>query len=141
MANFLKISAGNLPPTYLWNSTNRGFPDLAALSDQVLIYRSGFEISGGTSAASPITAGLLALLNDARLRSGRPPLGFVAPWLYKTAAAHPEAFNDVTIGDNCCGELVCCPYGFSATKGWDAVTGWGSLNLGVLIKLATGKPL
>lgn len=84
---------------------------------QVLIYRNdGFESSGGTSAASPITAGLLALVNDAPLRSGRPPLGFVAPWLYKIAVSSPAAFNDVVIGNNKNGELQECPYGFSAAK-------------------------
>ena len=142
-------TATDLPPSSMWNSSNRtsaalvvqctacpsrlttpgcclgvasamrttgAFPDVAALSDQVLINRDVWQSSGGTSAASPITAGLLALVNDARLRSGRPPLGFVAPWLYKVAASTPAAFNDVTVGSNACGELVCCPYGFTASK-------------------------
>jgi len=115
--SYFELSAGDLPPANMWNRTNRGFPDVSALSDQVLIYRNGaFQISGGTSAASPITAGLLALVNDARMRNNRPPLGFVAPWLYKVAAKVPGAFNDVVIGDNKCGELICCDYGFKATK-------------------------
>ena len=42
--------------------------------------------------------------------------------------------NDVTEGrNNCCAgqnvySVVCCPHGYSAAKGWDPVTGFGSLN-------------
>jgi hypothetical protein len=32
-----------------------------------------------------------------------PPVGFFNPRLYQIAAEHPEAFNDVVIGDNKCG--------------------------------------
>ena len=48
-----------------------------------------------------------------------------------------SAFNDVTEGGNHCvaydGPLpetgaVCCQSGFFCTKGWDPVTGWGSID-------------
>jgi hypothetical protein len=39
-------------------------------------------------------------------------------------------FRDVTSGNNACSQvaLLCCPYGFHATEGWDAVTGVGVPN-------------
>lgn len=37
---------------------------------------------GGTSASGPIAAGLVALLNDARLNQGLPSLGHLNPRLY-----------------------------------------------------------
>lgn len=53
--------------------------------------------SGGTSAAAPLTASLIALLNDARLRSGKPTLGFLNPFIY----AHGyQGFTDITDGQS-----------------------------------------
>ena len=82
----------------------------------------------GTSCATPISAGVIAALNDVRFNAGRPPLGFFNPLLYKIASEHPGAMHDITEGSNPHGE---CP-GFDAGKGWDPVTGWGSPDFGVL---------
>ena len=49
------------------------------------------------------------------------------------AADHPEAFNDITIGDNF-GESK-RKLGFVAQKGWDPVTGIGTPNMGRLVEL------
>jgi subtilase family serine protease len=38
---------------------------------------------GGTSVASPLFAGVVALVNDSRLSNGRGPIGFVNPALYR----------------------------------------------------------
>lgn len=51
----------------------------------------------GTSAAAPIFAAIIALVNDALLADGKPPLGFLNPWLYTTAR---NAFTDVTVGSS-----------------------------------------
>lgn len=53
--------------------------------------------SGGTSAASPIMASVIALLNDARLREGKPALGFLNPLIYGFAY---EGFTDITSGQS-----------------------------------------
>lgn len=53
--------------------------------------------SGGTSAASPIVASVIALLNDARLREGKPALGFLNPLIYGYAY---EGFTDITSGSS-----------------------------------------
>ena len=62
---------------------------------------SGRAVSiGGTSAASPTFAGIVALLNDARIEKGLPTLGFLNPLLYAIGAAFPKGFNDITSGNN-----------------------------------------
>ncbi len=82
--------------------TGRAVPDIAALADPNTGYLIGetqtfpdgtakyseYRI-GGTSLASPIMAGIMALANQA---AGH-PLGFVNPLLYKLAGS--AAFNDV----------------------------------------------
>ena len=62
-----------------------------------------------------IMAGIISLLNDYRLSIGRPPLGFLNPWLYGGGL---EGLNDITLGSN----PGCNTPGFSATIGWDPVS-------------------
>ncbi|KAH6608314.1 tripeptidyl peptidase a [Trichoderma cornu-damae] len=73
--------------------SGRGFPDIAAHS---------VSPDGGTSAASPVVASIIALLNDARLRVGKPTLGFLNPLIYQYAY---RGFTDITSGqsDGCNG--------------------------------------
>ena len=52
------------------------------------------------------------MLNDARISGGKPPLGFLNPWLYKNGYAK---LNDITVGNN----PGCGTQGFNATVGWD----------------------
>lgn len=98
-----------------------------------------WQLSGGTSSSSPFFAGLVALLNGARLEKGMSPMGFINPWLYKVAAEHPDAFYDVTKGNNYYtsknvgGKNI----GYVAQPGWDPVTGLGTPNMRVLVNLAT----
>ncbi|KAF8204660.1 tripeptidyl peptidase A [Pholiota molesta] len=113
----------------LFNTTGRAFPDVAAQGDLFKVFVGGEAfLIGGTSASSPTFAGFVALLNDVRLKAGRPSLGFLNPFLYSKGFA---ALNDITIGHNSgCGTL-----GFNATKGWDPVTGFGTPNFGKLKEL------
>ncbi|KAG8766361.1 hypothetical protein FRC12_006930 [Ceratobasidium sp. 428] len=64
----------------------------------------------GTSASCPTFAGVISLLNDYRLSQGKPPLGFLNPWLYANAGT----LNDITQGNN----PGCGTSGFNATTGW-----------------------
>lgn len=84
---------------------------------------------------SPIFAGLITLLNSARLDAGMPALGFINPLLYQISEDNTGAFNDVTVGHNACGGFgppFCCANGWLASPGWDPVTGLGSPNFEVL---------
>ena len=65
------------------------------------------------------------MLNDELAAAGRPPLGFLNPFLYSTGAS---ALNDVTTGSN----PGCNTNGFPATEGWDPVTGLGTPDFGKL---------
>ncbi|PSR82034.1 peptidase S8/S53 domain-containing protein [Coniella lustricola] len=120
VANFMDKYAPNYGPN-VYNDTGiaRGFPDVSAIGDDVAIVFNGTTYSvGGTSASAPIFAGIVTLLNEARLAVNKTAVGFLNPTLY----AHPEAFNDITIGSN----PGCGTGGFNATPGWDPVTGLGT---------------
>ena len=64
---------------------------------------------GGTSAATPLVAGMIALWNQQAQNEGLPKPGFVAPLLYTLAAHNPAAFSDVTLGNNALFGGSCCP--------------------------------
>ncbi|KIK03131.1 hypothetical protein K443DRAFT_5566 [Laccaria amethystina LaAM-08-1] len=110
----------------LFNPNGRAFPDVAAQSYRFRIILKGRPaLIGGTSASSPTFAGFVALLNDVRLKAGRPSLGFLNPFLYSTGLA---GLNDITSGNN----AGCGTPGFNSTVGWDPVTGLGTPNFGKL---------
>jgi subtilase family serine protease len=77
---------------------------------------------GGTSAAAPLLAGMVALGAQKAHQEGRPKPGFVPPLLYSKARSAPGAFFDVTSGTNALFGGSCCP----ARPGFDLATGWGS---------------
>ncbi|TFK81108.1 hypothetical protein K466DRAFT_558323, partial [Polyporus arcularius HHB13444] len=78
-------------------------------------------------------ASIIALINDRLLAQGRPPLGFLNPWLYSTGY---QALTDITAGNS---SIQCAageaPRGFSAVEGWDPVTGLGTPNFDKLLSL------
>ncbi|POS70558.1 tripeptidyl-peptidase 1 precursor [Diaporthe helianthi] len=126
----------------LYNPDGRGIPDVAALANNILIRHDGQDKRvGGTSAASPIFAAVVSLLNAVRLGDGLPPLGFLNPWLYQFG---PEMLTDVTEGSSwgCKGSAVSEDAhshlvpgaGWEAAKGWDPVTGLGTPNLPKMMK-------
>ena len=61
-----------------------------------------------------IVAGIISLLNDHRLSTGKAPLGFLDPWLYGSGRT---GLNDITKGLN----SGCGTRGFSSVTGWDPV--------------------
>ena len=93
----------------------------------------GLTAVGGTSAAAPTFAAILALINQFL---GTPSLAPVNPTLYSVAASTPSAFHDITTGNNkvpCTAPSTNCPtgttqIGFSAGAGYDEVTGLGSVD-------------
>jgi len=100
-------------------------------------------IVGGTSASSPVFAGIVSLLNQ----SQGGPLGNINPGLYRLAVAAPEVFHDTIAGDNkypcaqgspnCVDGLV----GYPATPGYDLASGLGSLDVGLFVaKWSKGSP-
>ena len=113
---------------------HQAIPDVAAQADNFRIFLSGQAgLIGGTSAAAPTFASFVSLLNSARLSAGLPSLGFLNPLVYAIHNFAPDAFNDITTGNN----PGCGTPGFNATQGWDAVTGVGTPNFGKLKDILT----
>ena len=101
----------------------------------VLVYDTDFStgagwfIVGGTSSGSPQWAAIVAIADQAN--GG--PLGYINPALYKIGAnpaRYANDFFDVTTGNNQANPSI---PGFSAVKGWDAVTGFGTPNAANLV--------
>jgi subtilase family serine protease len=95
----------------------------------------------GTSLASPVWAGIQALVNQQNTEVGG--AGNPNPTYYRLAAGSSSPFHDITVGDtyvpeNCGGELFCYGgsdmAGYEATPGYDLATGLGSVDVN---KLAT----
>jgi kumamolisin len=97
----------------------RGVPDVAGDADPNTGYSVRVDgqnvVVGGTSAAAPLWASLIALMNQ---QLGR-HLGYLDPSLYSLAGypASPGPLHDITIGSN---------GAYSAGPGWDACTGLGT---------------
>jgi len=128
-----------MPPETFYNRNGRGYPDISAAAHNFIVYVSGAPFAvDGTSASTPVMASMIALINEARLSLGKPPMGFLNPWLYHVAATHPEAFVDIVSGENNCtaDQSNCCQFGFRATRGWDATTGLGTPNFVTLRNIA-----
>jgi kumamolisin len=120
------------------NASYRMVPDVSAFADESPGYpiacssnvkgcptaRAGITISyvGGTSAATPLVAGMIALWNQQARNLGLPKPGFVPPLLYAMAQTSPQAYVDVTQGTNALFGGSCCP----ARTGYDLASGWGS---------------
>ncbi|KAL3493384.1 peptidase S8/S53 domain-containing protein [Aspergillus germanicus] len=129
-----------------FNRSGRAFPDVAAQATNYAVYDKGVvKLYDGTSCSAPAFSGVIALLNDARLKAGLPVLGFLNPWLYSNAVA---GLNDIVHG----GSLGCdgndrfngpsngspvIPFAsWNATAGWDPVTGLGTPDFAKLKGIA-----
>ncbi|KAF2143520.1 uncharacterized protein K452DRAFT_224900 [Aplosporella prunicola CBS 121167] len=108
-----------------YNKTGRGIPDVALQGDDFLIVANGYElVQKGTSASAPLFAAMITLLNDLRLRAGKPVLGFLNPLLYAEGSA--KVFRDVTDGfTSGCSNSSWFEAGWDSLPGWDAATGLG----------------
>ena len=108
----------------------RGVPDVAANaspnSGYPIIVNGAMSVGNGMSASAPLWAGLIAVINAAIGDN----VGFVNPLLYVLGSS---AFRDI-IGppgpaDNGLNGVA----GYPAGPGWDACTGWGSINGNALL--------
>jgi tripeptidyl-peptidase I len=120
VSEYLKgLNSSNAYPS-LYNKSGRGYPDIAAQGQSYAVVWFGRNILlDGTSASTPCATSVISLVNDVLIADGKPPLGWLNPWLY--AIGH-RGFNDITIGST----LGCGTDGFPAKPGWDAATGFGT---------------
>ena len=141
------------------SSNRRGVPDVSMLADVLPGYNiyctargdcinsqnsNPWVPVGGTSAASPLFAGGIALVDETLREHGKQNLGLANPLLYKLdrgdAATH--VISDVVTGGNDLGAylsggnhkpLGCC----TAGPGYDLASGLGSVDLAKFAFLAT----
>ena len=145
----------------------RGIPDLAwnaAVNGGVLQYQTayptaqfpaGWQISGGTSAASPQVAGVVALANAARAARGAQPLGNINSILYSLPATDYRDTRAIREGTAASGELDSNQMwqynsdgsvslgpiaGHPVLGGWDETTGFGSPVVGPFVAALTAQP-
>jgi kumamolisin len=121
-------SAAKVPPSASTGFQGRGLPDVAAVADGLTGYYqfiNGQSITdGGTSAAAPLWAGLIARANQ-HLSQATPGAraGYWNPVLYQSIG-ESGAFHDIVTGNNdALGDLGGA---YPATQGWDACSGWGT---------------
>src|ERR1017187_8356230 len=112
------------------STTFRNVPDVALTADDVLVIADGgleYTGVGGTSCASPLWAGFIALANQLAANNGHAAVGFVNPALYAIATGpnYANCFHDITTDNN---EWSGSPNLFRATSGYDLCTGLGTPN-------------
>jgi kumamolisin len=127
--------AGVITSANKGSTTLRNGPDVSAnanfsfyvCADQTTCTANDY---GGTSFATPMWAGYLALANQQAAANGD-TIGFINPILYPAAltSSYGTYFHDVTSGS--CGT-------YSAITGYDLCTGWGSPNTTGIINLLAG---
>jgi kumamolisin len=120
----------DIAPVNPGQTSGRIVPDVAANASAntgyFVVAGGQQEISGGTSAAAPLWAALVARMNQQLAASGK-RVGYLTPLLYGPAAGGAQPLgkvgcNDIHSGDNITAHVG----GFRSTTGYDAVTGWGS---------------
>jgi len=132
-----------LPPSMYFNGNNRGFPDVAGIGENVCLLNPGqsCELVAGTSASTPLWAGIITLLNNDRIGAGKKPLGFVNQVIYNMFYANSQQYfnNQFEWGNNPGG----CPtnMGFNAKAGyWTPLTGCGSPKFAAIRKYVASLP-
>ena len=120
-------------------TTSRLVPDIAAMASfspgLVVFDKDGGDwgLGGGTSAATPLEAAIVALVTQQERRAGRPGLGSLPPLLYALARGrnYGSTFFDIRRGTSSRHPRSAAgrtPAGGAAQRGYDLATGLGSLK-------------
>jgi kumamolisin len=126
-------SAINIKSVNAGAIAGRCVPDISANADwnaspYLLVVDGQPQGNGGTSAASPLIASLLTLINQARATAGKTRAGYITAELYQSSTGGTGAggtgCTDVTSGNN----NTAKDGGYSAGAGYDAASGWGTPN-------------
>lgn len=112
------------------SSTYRNVPDVALTADNVYVVDNNgvADFFVGTSCATPLWAGFIALVNQQAAANGQPSVGFLNPAIYAIAKGpnYTSDFHDVTMGNNT--SQYVSPTRFYAVSGYDLCTGLGTPN-------------
>ena len=130
---FSKQNENDLPPSQSFQRDGRAIPDVAVLGAGYQVLQAGVVSSAsGTSASAPVFAGMVSLLNEARIQAGKSPMGFLNPFIYQ----NQDAFTDIVKGSNPNSHNDVPIYGFNATIGYDPLTGVGTPKFDALLVAA-----
>jgi kumamolisin len=143
--------APGITPRLQRGTATRLVPDIAAMGSfkpGLAIFDKdggGWGIGGGTSAATPLEAGIVALVLQQERQAGRPSLGSLPPLLYRLArgARYHAIFSDITRGTSSRhprSAIGRSPAGGAAQPGYDLATGLGSLNAGAFASAVAAQP-
>ncbi|MGD0410376.1 MAG: protease pro-enzyme activation domain-containing protein [Verrucomicrobiota bacterium] len=130
------------------STTMRNLPDVALVADNINIYwgsdyydgiLAGDQEVSGTSLATPLWAGFMALVNQAAAAMGQPPIGFANPALYAIGKStnYHSCFHDITNGNNF---NTSSPGKYAATPGFDLCSGWGTIIGSNLLQALLAPP-
>lgn len=105
----------------------RNIPDVSLTADNIYaVYNNGLSGTvGGTSCATALWAGFMALVNQQAATLGQPRIGFLNPAIYLIGAGenYSAGFHDIVTGNNF---SPSSPTSFAAVTGYDLCTGWGT---------------
>ncbi|MGC9940465.1 MAG: protease pro-enzyme activation domain-containing protein [Verrucomicrobiota bacterium] len=128
------------------STTMRNLPDVALVANNVDVVwgndyiGSSYDLpEAGTSLATPLWAGFMALVNQQAAANGQPPVGFANPALYAIgkSTSYNSCFNDITTGNNF---DPGSPSKYNATVGYDLCSGWGTIIGSNLIQELLAPP-
>jgi subtilase family serine protease len=124
---------------------HRGTPDIsmsAAVDGAAIVYigfdpsQTGFALVGGTSEATPLFAGIVALADQVAGHR----LGYLNPALYQLAERSRGGIVDVTSGNNSFAGV----HGFPTRRGYDLASGLGTVDAATFVpalaRAAGGTP-
>jgi Pro-kumamolisin, activation domain len=123
------------------SATHRNLPDVALVADNIAVrdLNGKSEVVIGTSCATPLWAGLMALVNQQAVQAGKPPVGFLNPAIYAIGqdSRYHSCLHDITSGNNISTKSA---GNFLAAAGYDLCTGWGTPAGQALIDALAGVP-
>jgi subtilase family serine protease len=132
--------------------SGRAIPDVSAIADPItgVSYYDSYDaaatnagdpwnVVGGTSLASPVVAGMVALAQQTRVANGKALLtsAKLTSEIYSlyNSASYGTYFHDVKLGNNNYVSGTTTTTGYAATTGYDLATGVGSPIANTLVPL------
>ncbi len=135
------------------SSPMRAVPDVSLTASGFhdpysLVSKGSLWTIGGTSASTPVFAGIITLLNQYQGANSQNIYGQgnINPNLYQLAQSVPSAFHDITFGSNIVPCQIGTPdcttgsFGYYAGPGYDPVTGLGSVDAYQLVTQWNANP-
>ena len=125
----------------------RNYPDVSMAASNIGEFVNGNTFNnGGTSAAAPLWAGFMALVNELSVQNNAGTIGFANPVLYEIGQTRGASVDDLYSKDfhDIADGVTNGPFGnggYPSVPGYDLATGLGSPTCNLAYQLATTTPL